>query len=298
MRRPLLSLLVAALAILFVTADVVRAQEEGAKGRRGGGGFGGGFGGLNLIDRNRLLGSEQVRKELKLNEEQSKKVETILASHREAQMELFQGARGNRDASDEERAKAREEMTAKRTELGKKTDGKIAEVLDKKQSERLDQIVIQQQGPDALVSDKVIAAITLKPEQVEKIKAALATRDQAIRSSFGGGGRRGQGGDGGQGGGGGNRDEARAKMEKANKDAETASLAVLSKEQSESFTKLKGEKFELDRSTLPNPGGRGGFGGPGGGGGRGGQGGGGQGGGSGQDSKEKEKKRPPADDEA
>jgi len=288
MRRSLLPILATGIALLFVTADAMRAQEEGAKGRRGGGGFGGFGGGLGRIDRNMLLGSEQVRKELKLNEEQSKKVETILASHREAQMELFQGARGNRDASDEERAKAREERTAKTTELGKKTDAKVVEVLEKKQIERLDQIVLQQQGPDALVNDKVIASISLKPEQVEKIKAALATRDQEM-GNLRGGGRGGQGG-GGQGGG--NREEARAKVEKIRKDTETAAFAVLSKEQSESFTKLKGEHFELDRSTLFQ-GGRGGFGGPGGGG-RG-QGGGGQGGG-GQGSKEK--KRPPADDEA
>ena len=294
MRRSLLPILATGIALLFVTADAMHAQDQGGGRGRGRGGFGGGFGGfggLNLIDRTRLLGSEQVRKELKLNEEQSKKVEGILASHQEAQMEIFQGARGNRDASDEERAKAREELTAKRTELVKKTEGKLAEVLDKKQSERLDQIVLQQQGPDALVSDKVIAAISLKPEQVEKIKAAIATRDEALRSSFGGGGRRGQGGDGGGQGGGGNREEAQAKREKTRKDAETAVFAVLSKEQSESFTKLKGEKFELDMSTLRGPGGpgggRGGFG-PGGGG-RGGQ-----GGGEGSN----QKKRPPADDEA
>jgi Spy/CpxP family protein refolding chaperone len=288
MRRPLLPVLAAGLAILFMTAGAMRAQEEGGKGRRGGGGFGqGGFGGgFGRIDKSMLLGSEQVRKEIKLNEEQSKKVEEILASHREAQMELFQGARGNRDASDEERAKAREERTAKTAELGKKTEAKLAEVLDKKQTERLDQIVIQQQGPDALVSDKVIAAISLKPEQVEKIKATLAKRDEEVRSSFGGGRR---GGDGG-GQGGGNREEARAKLEKARKDAETAAFAVLSKEQSESFTKLKGENFELDRSTLRGPGGggRGGFG-------PGGPGSGNRGGAEGGGN---QKKRPPADDEA
>ena len=287
MRRSLLPIVATGIALLFVTADAMRAQEEGAKGRRGGGGFGGFGGGFGRIDRNMLLGSEQVRKELKLNEEQSKKVEGILASHREAQMELFQGGRGNRDASDEERAKAREERTAKTTELGKKTEAKLAEVLDKKQSERLDQIVLQQQGPDALVNDKVIASLSLKPEQVEKIKAALATRDQEMGNLRGGGRQRGQGG---EGGGGGNRDEARAKIEKIRKDTETAAFAVLTKEQTESFTKLKGENFELDRSTLFQ-GGRGGFGGPG----RGGQGG--QGGGRGGEGSE-QKKRPPADDEA
>jgi hypothetical protein len=243
---------------------------------------------MGRVDRNMLLGSEQVRKEIKLNEEQSKKVEEILASHREAQMEFFQGGRGNRDASDEERAKAREERTAKVAELGKKTDAKIAEVIDKKQAERLDQIVIQQQGVDALVSDKVIAAISLKPEQVEKIKASLAKRDEELAGLRGQGGRRrGQGGEGGGEGGGGNREEARAKLDKIRKDSETTVLAMLTKEQAESFTKMKGEPFELDRSTLRGPGGRGGFGGQGGppGGGGGGRGGAGA------------KKRPDADDE-
>jgi Spy/CpxP family protein refolding chaperone len=277
MKRLMLPAVLAGLALCLVSVGPVGAQEEGGRGRRGGGGFG--FGGFGRIDKTMLLGSEQVRKEIKVTEEQGKKVDEVLASYRESSRELFGGGRGNQDASDEERAKMREERQKKTAELSKKTETKLAEVLDKKQVERLDQIVIQQQGADALVSENVIAALSLKPEQVEKIKATLAKRDEELRS-LRGGRNRGQGGEGGGGQGGGG-EEARAKLEKARKDTETAALAVLSSEQSEKFTKMKGAAFELDRQSLFR--GRGGPGG--GGGGRGGQGG------------EGAKKRPDADGE-
>jgi hypothetical protein len=217
-----------------------------------------------------------VRTELKVSDEQKKKLDEVLAAHREAFGGLF-SARPSRDASDEERQKAREERTKKTQELVKKTEAKIAEVLEKAQTQRLDEIVIQQQGIDALVSENVIAAVKLPSDQVEKIKTAIATRDTEI-GKLRGGGRRGP-----DAGGGGERpnfEEIREKTEKLRKDAETSVLAMLTKEQSESFTKLKGQPFALDRQSLFR-GGRGGRGGPGGGGG------GGEGGG--------QRRRPPSD---
>lgn len=263
--------------------------QEGGRGGRGGGGFGGrgfGFGGSTL-DKPALLGSEQVRKELKLNEEQGKKVEAVLSAHREAAMEIGGAGRGNRDASEEERAKARAERTQKVADLLKKTEAKLAEVLEKTQGQRLDEILLQHQGPEALIADNVVASLKISAEQVDKIKAAIATRDSELGKLVGSF----RGGPGGPGGAGGDFQERREKMDKLRTDANTAAAAALSKEQTEALAKLKGAPFELDRASLF--GGRGGPGGPGGG--RGGPGGG-RGGPGGGDTG-KDRKRPPADDD-
>lgn len=270
------------LALAFCLAAAAPAQEGKKEGRRGGGGggFGGaGFGGMQTPDKPILLGSEQVRGELKIVGDQAKKVEEVLASHREALPGLF--SRGSRDASDEERKKAREEAAAKRAELLKKTEAKLAEVLNKDQAQRLDEIALQQQGADALVADNVIASLKLSKEQTDKIKGTLATRDEELAKLRSAG--RGQGGGGGGGGGRGNFEEVREKSDKLRKDAETTVLATLTKEQTESFQKMKGTPFELDRRSL--------FRGQGQGGGR--QGGGGRGGEGGT----KERRRPAADDD-
>jgi Spy/CpxP family protein refolding chaperone len=258
MRRHLFPLFSFGLAAALTTSTW--AQDEGG-GRRRGGGFGGrGF----TIDKVALMGSEQVKKELKVTEEQGKKIEEVLASHREALRGSFGG--GNfRDLSDEERQKAMDEMAKKRAELVKKTDGALAAVLNKEQVQRLNEIHVQQQGVEALNDEAVVAALKLTDEQKAKIKGVITTRDEELaklRPTR----RRGEGGDGPPGGG----EEARAKIDKVRKDADTAAFAVLTKEQNESLAKLKGAAFELDRSTLRGAGGfggggRGGRGGPGGG---------------------------------
>jgi hypothetical protein len=231
------------------------------------------------INKSMLLGSAQVRTELKVTDEQGKKLDEVLASYRESSRGLF--GRGPREGTDEDRQKAREEAAKKRADLLKTTDEKLAGILDKTQTKRLDEIVLQQQGAEALTTEPVVAALSLKSEQVEKIKAAFAKRDEEMASLRPAGGRR--GGDGG-GAPGGNFQEIREKMDKLRKDTDTAAFAVLTKEQSEAFAKLKGASFELDRQTLFQGGGFGG-----GRGGRG-EGGGGRGGDGGK------KARPPDDE--
>jgi hypothetical protein len=250
----------ALVAALALTATVVAQDQEGGRRgpRSGGGGFGFGFGGPGRgVDKATLLGSEQVRGELKLSEEQAKKVEGILTTHREAQREAFSSLR---DVPREERDKAREEMQAKVDTLRKKTDGELAAALGKEQIKRLDEILLQQQGVDALASEPVIASLKLSEEQVTKVRAALKARDDKaaeLRPSR----RRGEGGEGGQGGQGGGREgfeAAREKMEALRKETEGTVLGILSQEQSAAFAKLKGEPFELDRASLFRGFGRGG----------------------------------------
>ena len=197
------------------------------------------------IDQPTLLTSAQVRTELKVNEDQAKKIEAIVTAHREEARALRTTGRNMRDLTPEERTKAREEQTKKRTALLKKTETKFAAVLDKAQMKRLKEITLQQQGIRALTSEPVVASLKITKEQTEKIRAAMqanATEMREMMQSMRGGG--------------GDRTQMREKMAALRKKGETAVLAVLSKEQQAGFDKLKGAKFELDRTSIRRGGGR------------------------------------------
>lgn len=307
MRRPGIPLraVLPVLILLFSVSSAVAqdrererrgGQDRGQRGPQGGrfggprGGFGRGFG----VDKPTLLGSEQVQKELKVGEDQKKKIETVLEEHRGKFRELFGG--GGDPA----------EMGKKREALGAETDKKLAKILRDAQVKRLNEIALQQRGVQALTDAPVVAALKLNDAQTRKVKDILAAGDEERRKLFGGaggrgpggrggaGGRRPGGGPGGAGGRGGQRGggqgfgEIMEKMQKIQKDTETRALGVLSSEQKEKFTALKGKPFELDRRSLFR--GRGGFGGPG----RGGPG----GGGPGRGGRPDQRRRPPVDDDA
>jgi hypothetical protein len=258
--------LLAGVALTFCLALPLAAQEEKGR-RRGGQGAPGGFGGgLGMfapeVNKLALLRIEAVQKEVKLEEEQAKKVADLQASLPERG-----GLRGQGEPSREEREKRFAEMREKRAKAVAEAEAKLASILKPEQIKRLDEIVLQQQGIDGLVTEPVAASLKLSKEQKEKIQAALDARAEALRGL-----RPGQGG---------GREELREKMDEARKKAEETALAVLASEQREAYEKLKGKPFPLDRRALF--GGQGGAGreGPGG---RGGQGGGGP------------KQRPPADE--
>lgn len=255
-------LALAALALGLVFASSGWAQER-REGGPGGGGFGRGFGFGGAIDKVALVGSDQVRKEIKVADEQAKKLDEILTAHGEAQRGLFQG-RGDRDASAEEREKRRAESQTKIAALSKETEGKIDAALQAEQLTRLNEIVLQQKGVDALRAEPLLTSLKISKEQTEKIQTALKGRDDELAKIFprGVGGRRG-GGDAGGNAGGGERpnfEEIREKSDKVRKATEKSVLALITQEQVEAFEKAKGKPFELDRSTLRRggPGGRGG----------------------------------------
>lgn len=232
-----------AVAVALSLAATSFGQEGGARGARGapGRGFGGMFG-VGGMDKARLLSSDQVRKEVKITEEQAQKIQEILTAYREESRGLFSGMR---DLSPEEREKARAEVTKKRAELLKKVDGKLAAVLEKSQTKRLNEILLQQQGVDGLTSEYAVTGLKLSKEQVGKIKAAIEARDQETRkmmadmrgSRAGGGDRSGFA-------------QIREKMQEVRKKAEANVLAALTEEQKKGLEKLKGEKFELQRGPM------------------------------------------------
>jgi len=277
--------------------------QGGGRGQRGGGGFGGFGGGMfgggrgggmmaPRFDRARLLGIEQVRTELKIDDAQSAVIDAALDAYREEQNNA---PRPDRDAvqnmSEEERTKMFTDMQKQRDELSKKTDEVLNALLEESQQGRLDQISLQLRIASGVVgtlkSDDIKGKLKISEEQVAKLdeaeKASQADMQkmfEEMRGSFGGG-RPGGGGApgapaaGGPGGGGGF-DAMREKMEAARKKSTEAAMAVLSDDQKKQLEEMQGAKFELDMRAMM--GGRGGFGGGQGGGGPGGPGGGGQGG--------------------
>jgi hypothetical protein len=287
MKRLRQSIQIAVACTLALTV-VAFAAEAGGGGAPGGGPrgmpFAGGMGGGQFINKVFLAGVDKVAQEIKITDEQKAKITEISTAYRKEQQTLFAGpGGGGRNMTPEEREKARAEREKmqperqkKMAELLKTTEAKLDAVLQKDQVTRLNEITLQQQGVDGLVSERIVKELKLTDDQVKKLKEIITARDKERQAQFAGRGGPGGGGDPAAGG---TREERQKKMEEFRKTTETTAVAVLTKDQQAAYTKLKGKPFELDRATLMR-----GFGGPGGGrrGGGGGGGGGGAGGGGGR----------------
>lgn len=264
-----------------------RGQRGGGGGGFGGGGFGmfgGGRGGGMMaprFDRARLLGIEQVRTELKIDDAQSAVIDAALDAYREEQSNA---PRPDRDAvqnmSEEERTKMFTDMQKQRDELSRKTDEVLNALLEESQKGRLDQISLQLRIASGVVAtlkaDDIKGKLKISEDQVAKLdeaeKASQADMQkmfEEMRGSFGGGrpggggapgapGAPGAGGPG-AGGPGAGMDAIREKMEAARKKSTDSAMAVLSDGQKKQLEDMQGAKFEIDMRAMM--GGRGGFGG-------------------------------------
>jgi len=323
-------------AVVFSTAasaqqggDGGGQPPQGGRGQRGGGGFGGGFGGgmfgggrgggmmAPRFDRARLLGIEQVRTELKIDDAQSAVIDAALDAYRDEQNNA---QRPDREAvqnmSEEERTKLFTDMQKQRDELSKKTDDVLNALLEDSQKTRLDQISLQLRMTSGIAAflkaDDIKGQLKISDEQVAKLdeaekasQAEMQKMFEEMRGSFGGGRPGGGGAPGaapapgapGAGGPGGGFEAMREKMEAARKKTSDAAMAVLTDGQKKQLEDMQGAKFEIDMRAMM--GGRGGFGGgpggPGGPGGAPGQGGRGQRGQGGQGGQRGQGGRPQAE---
>jgi Spy/CpxP family protein refolding chaperone len=206
------------------------AFAQGQGGRRGGGG--GGFGQMGTLQ---LLGVEQVQKELKLGDDQVAKIKTLADANRPQRT----GGGNNQRPTDEERAERRK----KAEEVG----NQALALLHDDQKIRFQQVKIWTEGTRALTNDEEVAKkLSLTDDQ----KGALKTiNDEATR-------KRGEIAQGMRGA----NEETRKKitddMAALRKSTEAECMAVLTDDQKSNFEKLRGPKFELDRTALG--GGRGG----------------------------------------
>jgi len=266
--------LTALVAFSLLTATAVEAQQKkqqpgGQRGQRqrggstrgGSGGFGGfgGFGGgapgaLQLIRR------EEVRKELKISEEQQGIIRELEQSSRPDIRALF--GDNFRDLSSEERGKKFAEARATRDKKSKEAEADLyGLILDEVQAKRLKQIVLQQKGNRALTDADTAKALGLTATQSATIKAAMETGQKkqqelvsGLRGAFGG---RSPGGEKGA------KDTERkrpsrednqkrfadmqTKVTAIRAETDKAIASVLTAGQKTKFEALKGPKFELAR---------------------------------------------------
>lgn len=200
-----------------------------------------------------LLRSKKVREELSLSDAQANKIDTLLRARRKKLSELISSPDGSRRSRER-----RQTIFAKREELDGKTIASAKALLEARQTKRFNEIALQIDGVRGLISDRSVAALKLSEEQVSGIRSLLKTQREAMRELRPVGPR---GGDGkgkrrdrgrpkkGQGGRGRDKD-AGVKSKKLLRETEVAALALLSPEQRETLTQLKGEPFEIDRREL------------------------------------------------
>jgi Spy/CpxP family protein refolding chaperone len=189
-------------AVVAMTAGSALAQQR--QRQRPGGGFGG-FGGGMMF----LLGQKSVQEELKLSEEQTKKIQELSAKQRES----FQGLR---DLSQEERR-------TKMEELGKANQKAIAEILKPEQMKRARQISLQQ--PGAIANPEVAKALNITDEQKEKMREIQTKSFEELR------GLRGQ-------------EDAAKKIAEIRKATNEKVLGVLTADQKKKLKEMQGEPFK------------------------------------------------------
>jgi Spy/CpxP family protein refolding chaperone len=143
----------AALAAALVMGSTPAAHAQGGRG----GGMFGGMGG----DPTFLLSMEPVQKELNLTAEQKTKVDDMAADNRDAMQDIFQ-------LPPEERTKKLQERTTANHK-------KVADLLQKPQSERLDEISLQMAMDGGGAQ---LATLLLRDDMAEKVSL---TADQKTK---------------------------------------------------------------------------------------------------------------------
>ena len=219
---------VVALAVtqLFLfNGDMALAQ----RGQRGGGGGGGrGFRGGATISKFDIIQNETVQKDLDLKEETVSKLEEMAEKIREEQREIMEENRGNFQAVGEAIGKVND-----------KAAGELKDLLDDKQTKRLDGIFIQINGPTVLTDKTVASMLKVSDDQTKKLEAFIKVYQEKMGELFGEV----------------SRDELMEKMTELREEQDKELMAVLTKEQTKAFEDAKGEALDIDRRDLRRRGG-------------------------------------------
>lgn len=210
MRCALCSLLCAGLL-----ASVAFAQPPG-------GGRGMGMGGGSMVA---LAKAKDVAADLKLSDEQVKKLEDLDKKLGEKRRSAMQDAQGDREA-----------MQAAMQEIAKDTEKGLSEVVNADQMKRLKQLQLQSTLKTggllaALGNPDVIKAIKLNEEQTEQLKGFREDMQNTMREMF-------------QGGGGGDRQEMMKKMQEYRGSLDKKVAKLLTEDQSKALKDLQGAAFK------------------------------------------------------
>jgi hypothetical protein len=213
---------------LIVVALVAAADaQEGQKGQRGGRGafgFGGGF--TNVFT---VASNEAVQKEIGADEATVGKFNALRREFNEAMESDAPFPQNTQNLSDDERRTKFREWGEKRAAVTKKFEPKLKEALTAEQFKRVQEINVQAMGTRALTNPEIAKELGLSEEQTKKISDLQTEYDGKRRDLFGGG----AGGD------------ARAKVAELRDDEVKKAAEVLTKEQQDKFTAMKGKEFDV-----------------------------------------------------
>jgi Spy/CpxP family protein refolding chaperone len=197
-----------ALAVCLVGGLATPALAQPPGGFRGGPGF--------------LLMNSGVQKELKLTDDQVKKIRDALAKVREDLKDDLEKL-GDRDLPREDRAK----LMAKVNEANTKA---LAGILKADQAKRLKQITLQTRGAQAFSDPEVQKALKLDDGQKDKLRKIAQESGQKMRELFQGGG---------------DMQEVMKKIAELRKETMTKAAGVLTDEQKKTWKEMTGTPFEL-----------------------------------------------------
>ncbi len=218
--------IVTVLAGLLLAAPALTQAQGfgGGGGRRGGMGRGpGGAAGLLMMD--------EVQKEIGITDEQQTELTKVMESLRPAggfNREEFL------DLSDEERSKKFDEMRKEGEERSKKAEESIKTLLKPEQWTRLSELRLQREGVRSLSREEVQTQLGLTDEQKTKVKTLTEAQSQGVGDfrNF-----REMSDE--------ERTKAREEMEARRTAFEKGMAEVLTPEQTETWAKLQGAKFEF-----------------------------------------------------
>ncbi len=199
------------LSALALSVVVLVSQQAWAQRPGGGRGGFGDFGRSKLM----LLSQTSVQEELKLADDQLKKV-TDLGEKQRASFGELQGL-------------SREERQAKFEEMRKASDTAVAEVLKEDQLKRLNQISLQLRGARAFADPEIAEKLALTADQKSQLQAIEDAAMEEMRKL----GEEGA-----------DREEMREKFEELRKSGNEKAQAMLSSEQQAKWKELTGAPFK------------------------------------------------------
>jgi len=214
--RPSFGMSFVVAAVLLSTSSV-EAQNQGRRGF-------GGFFGMQTGGKVFLVQAEPVQSELKVTPEQKSKLEEIAQAYRDEMRELVPFGQGT---SREEFREKLEQNREKLAQLSRDTEKKVDELLNAEQQKRLNEIMLQASGPEALRRDEVASKLKLTPEQKQKIEQVLDEQAEKRREAFGDGGG------------------GREAFDRIREETDKQVAAILSEEQKTQWKEMQGKEFDL-----------------------------------------------------
>jgi Spy/CpxP family protein refolding chaperone len=224
-----------------------KAAEQGPPaGRSDPGAWMRGFGGVGLLQ------SERVQKELKLTDEQLRKLtemnERFRQQRQEQRQEQFAGVENlSREERRQRFEKIRTQLEANAKKRLEDMRKEIAAILNPEQQKRWRQIELQMEGPSCMLRPEIAEALSLNDDQKKQIEQANRETFDKIRKLFqeireGDPNTRTE-----------RMEQLREKSKKLQAEGDTKATAALKPEQKQKLGEIMGEPFPMERLMPPPP---------------------------------------------